>query len=98
MIKKRRIIAAILITMLAVGYFIGWHTGLGRAVRGVSMVAVSNRSAEPLRNVRVFLEDSKGRQWDRHYEHLEQGLSVRCGVYTSDLIVRRIVYEQGQRI
>lgn len=81
--------------MSVVGYLVGWHTSLGRAARGVSTVAVVNRSATPLPSVSFYLTDSRGREIDRRFEYLQPHHSVRVGVRTSDLIIRRIVCEQG---
>jgi hypothetical protein len=95
--RRASIIIGSVIAALAVSCFVSWNTRLGRAVRGVSAVAVVNRSAAPLQSVSVHLTDSQGRQVDRRFEHLQPQASVRVDVHTSDLIVRRIVCQQGQR-
>ena len=97
MTKRRFIaIAASIVAVSIVGYSVGWHTYLGRAVRGISTVALVNRSAAPLQHVSFYLIDGRGRQIDRHFEHLQPRHTVRVGVRTSDLIVRRIVCKQGK--
>jgi hypothetical protein len=78
-------------------YLMGWHTGLGRAVRGVSTIAVVNRSDSPMEHVSIYMTDSQGRQMDRHFEQLLPNQTISVAVRTSDLMIQRIVGEQGTR-
>jgi hypothetical protein len=98
MTKRRFITIAVgVLSFFVASYFVGWHTFLGRAVRGMSTVAVVNRTATALQSVGLSLTDSRGRQIDRRFENLQPRHTVRIGVRTSDLIVWRIVCEQGRR-
>jgi hypothetical protein len=95
--KLRLIFVLIVVVVLSIGYFVGWHTSLGRFVRGISSVALVNRTDRQLEYVRFYLVDASGQETSRYFEHLQPQRSVVVRVRTSDLIVRRIVCEQGQK-
>ena len=94
--KLRPIFALTVVVVLSIGYFVGWYTSPGRFVRGISSVALVNRTDRQLEYVRFYLVDASGQEISRHFEHLQPQRSVVVRVRTSDLIVRRIVCGQGQ--
>lgn len=101
LVKTKRIIIAVatgavlLVGMLAWG--VGYRTSFGRAVRGISTVATRNNSDTPVRNVYLYLSDSRGAAITRRFDFIEPHQQVRAPVRTSDLHVQRVVFEQGQR-
>jgi hypothetical protein len=89
--------AASMIAVLLCGYLVGWQTSLGRAIRGISTIAVVNRSDSPLEHVSIYMTDGQGRQVDRHFGEVQPNQTISVGVRTSDLMIQRIVGEQGAR-
>ena len=83
--------------LLAVGYWVGWRTFWGRALRGISTVSVRNESGAPFQYVHVHLTDSHRRVINRHFEFVKPHRRVRVAVRTSDLYLQRVVCEQGSQ-
>ena len=97
MTRRNVIIATIGLALSTGCYFVLWQTHWGRVIRGISTVAVCNRSSASVENVHVLLVDTKGREFDRRYEHLRPGQTVRVCVRASELRIRSIVCEQANR-
>ena len=81
----------------ALAYVAGSRTFLGRAVRGISTVAIRNDSDTPLRSVQLYLTDSRQATITRRFDVIQPHQRVRVPIHTSDLYLRRVVCEQGQR-
>src|SRR5213594_3535601 len=96
---KNRVVMCALAVMLASisGYFVGWQTDFGRFARGISSVAVINHSGRQLPYVSFYLFDARGEQIVRQFGPLAPEHSVVVRVRTSDLFIRRIYCDEGEK-
>ncbi len=99
LVKTKHIIAASGVVLLA-GVLVSGvasRTLVGRAVRGISTFAITNASDTPLRNVQIYLTDSRQTAITKHFDVIQPHLQVRVAVHTSDLYVHRVDCEQGEQ-
>jgi hypothetical protein len=97
MTKRRHIIPLACVVVLAAGYFVGWHTWAGLALRGTSTLYIKNDSDTPLRNVEIRIANSIDPSVTNRFDIIRAHQRKRVPVPKSHIYVWGISWEQGQR-
>lgn len=79
-----------------IAYGVGWHTGIGRLVRGVSAVTINNDSETPLRNVDVHLGFGDFGGMTSRFHTIKPHERVRVAADKGNVYVWRVSFDQGK--
>jgi hypothetical protein len=91
------IISATCVAVVAIGYFAGWHTWAGLAVRGTCRLYIKNDSDTPLRNIEICIANSIQPSVTNRFDILQPHQRMRVPVPKSHIYVWAVSWVQGQR-
>lgn len=95
--RRKTVIIAISVAVLAAGYAVGWHTWIGLALRGTCKLYVRNASETPLRNFQIPIANSLQPSFTSRIDIIQPHQRVRVTVPKSHIYIGEIVWEQGPR-
>jgi hypothetical protein len=95
--RRRNVIAVSCIVVLAVGYFVGWNSWVGLALRGTCRLYIRNDSDTPLRNFEIRIANGIRPSVTNRFDIIQAHQRVRVPVPKSHIYVWRVSWEQGHR-
>jgi hypothetical protein len=93
--KGLAVISGAVLTVSVVGYCVGWQTGIGRLLRGVSGVSIKNDSATPLRNVDIRLGFGDFGSRTSRFDSIRPHQRVQVATDKGDVYVWKVSFEHG---